>query len=162
MANLNKVLLIGRLTRDPELRYTTGGTAVAEFGIAVNRRRKQGDEWGEEVCYVDLTAWSRTAELANQYLAKGRQVFVEGYLKFDQWTSQDGQKRSKLSVTVENMQFLDGRGGEGGGPGGASEGAPRGQGQGFQRGGARPQPSSGPQDDFGGPSDFGGDDEVPF
>lgn len=159
MANLNRVLLIGRLTRDPELRYTAGGTAVADFGLAVNRRRKQGDEWGEEVAYVDLTAWGRTAELANQYLAKGRQVFVEGYLKFDQWTSQDGQKRSKLGVTIENMQFLDGRGGEGGsdGPGregGRSEGFSRGQGQG------RPSPASASPGDYDAPNY--GDDDVPF
>ncbi len=108
MANLNKVLLIGRLTRDPELRYTPSGTPLCEFGLAVNRffKGKDGSRQ-EETTFVDVTAWSRTAELANQYLKKGRQAFVEGYLKFDQWTTPEGQKRSKLSVVADSLQFLD-------------------------------------------------------
>lgn len=109
MANLNKVLLIGRLTRDPELRYTPSGTPLCEFGLAVNRFFKGKDgARQEETTFVDVTAWSRTAELANQYLKKGRQAFVEGYLKLDQWTTPEGQKRSKLSVVADSLQFLGG------------------------------------------------------
>jgi single-strand DNA-binding protein len=122
MANLNRVLLIGRLTRDPELRYTASGTPVADFGLAVNRFRKNPDgSTQEETTFVDITTWSRTAELASQYLAKGRQVFVEGRLKFDQWTSPEGQKRSKLTVVADNLQFLDAKGS-------TPEGAPSGPG----------------------------------
>lgn len=108
MANLNKVMLIGKLTRDPELRYIPSGASIAEFGIAVNRtwKDKSGNKQ-DEVTFVDVTAWGRHAELANQYLAKGRSVFIDGRLKLDQWTTQDGQKRSKISVVIENMQFLD-------------------------------------------------------
>ena len=120
MANLNKVLLIGRLTADPEIRYTPSGLNIANMRMAVNRYRKgQDGNRVEEVAYVDVTAFGRTAELAQQYLKKGRQVFVEGYLNFEQWEDKtSGQKRSKLSVTVENLQFLDGRGEGGGGPDG--------------------------------------------
>lgn len=118
MANLNKVLLIGRLTRDPEIRYTPGGLAIAEFGLAVNRFRKgQDGSRQEETAFIDMTAFGRTAELAQQYLAKGRQVFVEGHLRFEQWTNAEGQKRSKLNVVIDNLQFLDSRGGDGGGGG---------------------------------------------
>ena len=121
MANLNKVMLIGRLTRDPEIRMTPSGTPVADMGLAVNRFYKsQSGDRQEETAFVDLTAWGRQAELAQQYLGKGRQLFVEGYLKFEQWQSQDGQKRNKLSVTVLDMQFLDrpGEGGDNSGGGG--------------------------------------------
>lgn len=127
MANLNKVLLIGRLTRDPEVRHTPSGLAVADLGIAVNRFRKgQDGARQEETCFVDVTAWGRTAELAQQYLKKGRQVFVEGFLRLEQWTAQDGQKRSKLSVTADNLQFLDSRESGGGGTGGGGFEGPRG------------------------------------
>jgi len=117
MANLNKVLLIGRLTADPEIRYTPSGLNIANMRLAVNRYRKgQDGNRIEETAFVDLTAFGRTAELAQQYLKKGRQVFVEGALHFEQWDDKNsGQKRSKLSVTVENLQFLDGKG-EGGVP----------------------------------------------
>lgn len=147
MANLNKVLLIGRLTRDPELRYTPSGTPLAEFGIAVNRFRKgQDGNRQEETAFVDITAWGKTGELAHQYLKKGRQVFIEGHLKFDSWTSQDGQKRSKLGVVVDNMQFIDSRQEEGGGQG--RRPAPAGQ------DGAEPQEHRG---DYSGPEDLGAD-----
>jgi single-strand DNA-binding protein len=110
MANYNKVLLMGNLTRDPELRYTPGGTAVATFGLAVNRRFKRQDgEQVDEVCFVDITAFGRQAEVVSEYLSKGRPVFVEGRLKQDTWEAQDGQKRSKLSVTLEAFQFVGGR-----------------------------------------------------
>ena len=128
MANLNKVLLMGNLTRDPQVRYTPGGTAVAELGVAVNRSwfDKQTNSRKEEVTYVDVTLWGREAEVAGEYLAKGRQIFIEGRLQLDSWDDkQTGQKRSKLKVVCEHMQMIGGRG-EGGGGGGASRGAPRG------------------------------------
>ncbi|NOZ22824.1 MAG: single-stranded DNA-binding protein, partial [Planctomycetes bacterium] len=105
MANLNKVFLIGNLTRDPELRYTQGGTALAKFGMAINRQytNKASGEKVENTCFVDLTAWGKPAEIINQYMSKGRQMFVEGRLDLNQWEDrQTGQKRSKLSVVVEN------------------------------------------------------------
>ena len=119
MANLNKVFLIGNLTRDPELRYTPSGTAVAEFGLAINRRfSSQGGEKKEETCFVDCQAWARSAEVVSEYCKKGSPLFIEGRLKLDSWEGRDGQKRSKLRVVVENFQFLGspqgGRGGKSG------------------------------------------------
>lgn len=112
MANLNKVFLIGRLTRDPELRFTPGGTAVAEFGLAVNRQwTDQSGEKKESTCFVDLQAWGRQGEVLNEYMKKGRQIFIEGRLDFSQWEDKEGQKRSRLKVVVEGFQFLDGGGG---------------------------------------------------
>jgi single-strand DNA-binding protein len=125
--SFNKVLLMGNLTRDVEIRHTSGNTAVGNFGIAVNRRFKtQSGEQREEVTFVDCEAWGRTAEVMSQYLGKGRSVFIEGRLKLDQWEDKNGGgKRSKLSVVVENFQFVDsnqgggqGQGGGGGGGGG--------------------------------------------
>jgi single-strand DNA-binding protein len=118
MANLNKVMLIGNLTRDPELRYTPKGTAVADLGLAVNRRVSDGNgNWSDETTFVDITVWGNTAENSQKYLSKGRGVFVEGRLQLDTWEDkQTGQKRSKLKVVGENVQFLpDGRAGGGGG-----------------------------------------------
>lgn len=108
MANLNKVLLLGNLTRDPDLRHTSKGTAVAELGIAVNRRTQDGNGgWKDETTFVDVTAWGSTAENASKYLTKGRAVFIEGRLQLDSWDDkQTGQKRSKLKVVGENIQFL--------------------------------------------------------
>lgn len=107
MANFNKVLLIGNLTRDPQLSYLPSQTAVVDFGLAVNRRWTGRDgEKKEETCFVDCRAFGRSAENINKYLSKGRAVFVEGRLTFDSWTAQDGTKRSKHRVTVENFQFL--------------------------------------------------------
>lgn len=128
MANLNKVMLIGNLTRDPELRHTPSGMAVADFGLAVNRQRKGADgNRIDEVTFVDVTAFGKQAEVIQQYTRKGRPLFVEGHLKLDQWTSQDGQKRSKLSVVIENFQFLDSKGsGGGGGPSAGAGGGSRG------------------------------------
>jgi len=116
MADINVVILVGRLTRDPELRYTPGGTAVTAFGMAVNNRRKVGEEWKDEPCFVDVKVFGRQAESCSEYLAKGRQVGVEGRLSFSRW-EKDGQTRSKLEVTANNVQFLGpGKGaGEGGG-----------------------------------------------
>jgi single-strand DNA-binding protein len=114
MASYNKVLLMGNLTRDVELKYTPANQAVANIGLAVNRRYKTAEgEQREETTFVDCEAWGRTAEVMNQYLAKGRPVFIEGRLKLDTWTDKDGGKRSKHRVVVENFQFLDSRGGGG-------------------------------------------------
>jgi len=116
MANLNKVLLIGRLTADPEIRYTPSGMNIASLRMAVNNFRKGPDgNRIEEACFIDCTAFGKTAELAQQYLKKGRQVFIEGHLRFEQWDDKTtGQKRSKHTVTVDRLEFLDSRG-EGGG-----------------------------------------------
>jgi single-strand DNA-binding protein len=106
----NKVILAGNLTRDIEIRYTPGGMAVASTGIASNRKFKSATgEQKEEVLFIDLTFFGRTAEIANQYLRKGSKVLVDGRLKLDSWTAQDGSKRSKHSVTVENLQMLSSR-----------------------------------------------------
>ena len=123
MANFNKVLLVGNLTRDPELKHTPSNQAVAQIGLAVNRQYNTKDgEKREETTFVDCEAWGRTAEVMSQYLAKGRPVLVEGRLKLDQWQDKDGNNRSKLKVVIENFQFLGGRGegGSGGGSGGGS------------------------------------------
>ncbi|MCH2144826.1 MAG: single-stranded DNA-binding protein [Phycisphaerales bacterium] len=122
MANFNKVLLIGNLTRDPELKHTPSNQAVASIGLAVNRNYTTKDgEKREETTFVDCEAWGRQAEVMSQYLAKGRPVMIEGRLKLDQWQDKDGNNRSKLRVVVENFQFLGGRG-EGGGGGGGGQG----------------------------------------
>jgi single-strand DNA-binding protein len=129
MASFNKVILIGNLTRDPELKYTPKGTAVAKIGLAVNRSWKTDTgETREEVTFIDVDAFGRQAEVIGQYLKKGRPLMVEGRLKLDQWDDKTtGQKRSRLGVVLESFQFLDsGRGGEGGGAGAeGGEYAPR-------------------------------------
>jgi single-strand DNA-binding protein len=154
MASFNRVILMGNLTRDIELRYTPGGTAVTEAGLAVNDRRKgQNGEWTDETTFVDVTLWGRTAEIAQQYLRKGAPVLIEGRLKLDTW-EKDGQKRSKLHVVGERMQMLGGRQGGGGG-GGSSGGGGRevedesGQAVGYESSGS-------------GSNRGGGDDEIPF
>ena len=106
MANFNKVILVGNLTRDIELRNTPSGTSVADAGIAVNDRRKQGDDWVDETSFVDLTLWGRTAENAAEYLSKGSPILVEGRLKQDSWENDQGEKRTKLKVVVDKLQFL--------------------------------------------------------
>src|SRR5947209_3947368 len=117
MASFNKVILLGNLTRDPEIRYTPKGSAVCDLGIAVNRQYTlENGERREEVTYVDVVLWARLAEIAAEYLKKGRPVFIEGRLQLDTWDDkQSGQKRSKLRVIGENMQMLGSRGGGGGG-----------------------------------------------
>lgn len=109
MASYNRVVLVGNLTRDPELRHIPSGTAVAEVGLAVNDRVKKGEEWIDETTFVDVTLWARTAEVAAQYLSKGSSVLIEGRLKLDQW-EKDGQKRSKLRVVADKMQMLGSKG----------------------------------------------------
>lgn len=116
MANFNKVILLGNLTRDPELRTTPKGTSVCQFGLAVNRVYRTGDsgQTQEETTFIDLEAWGKQAEIISKYVTKGNPLFVEGRLKFDSWESKEGEKRSKLKVIVENMQLMGGRsGGEG-------------------------------------------------
>lgn len=154
MANFNKVFLMGNLTRDPELRYTPKGTAVTDIGLAVNRVRTndQGARQ-EETTFVDVTLWGRQAELAQQYLNKGRPIFIEGRLQMDSWEDkQSGQKRSKLKVVGERLEFLpDGRGGQGGGgqrPPQQQESAPA---------GSAPAPAPAAEN-----SDIDEDDEIPF
>lgn len=126
MANLNKVMLIGNLTRDPEVRYTPKGTAVAEIGLAVNRYfTSESGEKREETTFVDVTLWGRQAEIAGEYLKKGRPVFIEGRLQLDTWDDkQTGQKRSKLKVVGDGIQLLGSphREGEGGNESGGSTG----------------------------------------
>jgi len=123
MAYLNKVFLIGNLTRDPELRMTPKGTAVCQFGLAVNRQYK--DDSGatrDETAFIDIEAWGKQGELVSKYLQKGSPAFVEGRLRFDSWEDkQSGQKRNKLKVVLENVQFLS-RGGGGGGAGAGASG----------------------------------------
>ncbi len=107
MASLNKVFLIGNLTKDPELRYTPNGTAVTNLRIAVNRKFKdRSGELKEDTCFITITAWDKQAEICNQYLQKGRAVFVEGILQSRSWDTPDGQKRSTIDVRAERIQFL--------------------------------------------------------
>lgn len=147
MASYNRVILLGNLTRDPQLKYLPNNTAVCEFGLAVNRNYRDRDgNQREDTTFVDISAFGKPAETINQYMSKGRPLLVEGRLKFDSWTAQDGGKRSKLSVVAENFQFIGGRGdGDGGGRGG---GASRG-------------------DQSGAPGDYADDvsgaaDDIPF
>jgi single-strand DNA-binding protein len=152
MASFNKVILLGNLTRDPEVRYTPKGTAVTELGMAVNRvYTAENGEKREETTFVDVTLWGRTAEIAGEYLKKGRPVFIEGRLQLDTWDDkQSGQKRSKLKVVGEGLQLLGGRpGGAGGGNAGGDE----------ESGGSRssrpaPPPKAAPSEPD--------DDEIPF
>jgi len=157
MANLNKVLLMGNLTRDPELRYLQTGTAVANIGMAVNRkyRNKGSNELVEETTYVDLEAWGTTAETICKYMTKGRPMFIEGRLKLDSWEDREGQKRSRLRVVVENFQFL-------GSPGAGRDGP----GAGGRAREARPAPAGqAGQVSEAGPAQGGEDydfDDIPF
>lgn len=131
MIELNRVLLVGRLTRDPETRYTTSGTAVASFAIAVNRRRGRDQE---EVAYIDCEAWERQAEFVQQWFQKGKAILVEGRLKQDRWEDKtSGQSRSKLIVVCERASFVGGREEGGGGAGGGGEDAYEGEGGGAPR-----------------------------
>ena len=148
MASYNRVILVGNLTRDVELKYTQGGTAVTEVGLAVNDRKKnQSGEWVEETTFVDVTLWARTAEVASEYLSKGSPILIEGRLRLDSWET-DGQKRSKLRVTGERMQMLGGRGG-----GGSS----RGNSGGNQDQYSQKAPAAEPSGQSAPP-----DDEIPF
>jgi single-strand DNA-binding protein len=159
MPNLNKVMLIGNLTRDPELRYTPGGTAVTDFGLAINRRwTAQNGEKKEEVCFVDCQAWARSAEIISEYCKKGVPLFVEGRLRLDNWEGRDGQKHSRIRVVVEGFQLL-----------GAPIG-PRKAGAAAGRGAPAPAPAAeapsagGPPPEAEPPAEapFKVDDDIPF
>ena len=153
MASFNRIILVGNLTRDPQLSYTPSNVAVCKFGIATNHKRKDREgNVKEEVCFVDCTVFGRAGETFNQYMAKGRNVLVEGRLELQQWTSQEGEKKSKHAVIVDNFTFL---GGAGGGQGGG----------GYGRRGAAESPAAGsgapvgaPADDFDAPPA----DDIPF
>jgi single-strand DNA-binding protein len=176
MASYNKVMLMGNLTRDPEVRYTPKGSAVADLAIAVNRvYTAENGERREEVTYVDVTLWARTAEVAGQYLKKGSPVFIEGRLQMDTWEDkQTGQKRSKIKVVGEIMQLLGRRdgggddegGGGGGGGGGASRPAqPRQSAGGGQQRGAQParqQPPANEEFNEGPITEGMEEDDIPF
>jgi len=161
MASFNRVILVGNLTRDPELRYIPSGTAVTEIGLAVNDRRKgPNGDWIEETTFVDVTLWARTAEVACEYLSKGASVLIEGRLKLDTW-EKDGKKNSKLRVIGELMQMLGGRGGGGGGQSG---GAGSTAGGGHAAGGGRSRPAD---DEYSQParaevSQSPPDEDIPF
>ena len=160
MASYNKVFLLGNLTRDPEVRYTPKGSAVADLGIAVNRQYTlETGEKREEVTFVDVTFWGRTAEVAGEYLKKGRSVFIEGRLQLDTWDDkQSGQKRSKLKVIGEMMQMLGGRPGGGGGGGEESSGGEEAPARSAKSGGAGSRSAPPPK----GGSSEPDDDEIPF
>lgn len=150
MASFNKVILVGNLTRDPEVRYTTGGTAVCDISLAVNAHwtDKRTNERKEEVTFIDVTLWGRTAEIAGEYLAKGRPVLVEGRLQLDRWDDKEtGQKRSKLKVVADTLELLGSRqegGGSAGSGGGASAGvnAPASTGNSAPRSSGSPRPAA--------------------
>ena len=114
MADINRVVMVGRLTRDAELRYTGGGTAVCKFSLAINRRKKSGDRWEDEAHFFDVVLFGKQGEAINQYLVKGKQVGIDGELRQNRW-EQDGQPRSKVEIAAFNVQLLGGgRGGQGG------------------------------------------------
>jgi len=164
MVDLNHVVLIGRLTRDAELKYTAAGQAVCKFSIAVNRRKKSGDQWVDEPNFFDIVLWGKQGETLNQYLIKGKMVGVDGELRQDRW-EQDGQNRSKVEIVAANLQLLGGNPGGGSGngqySGGRQESAPAsassagssygGNGGGAYNGG---NPNSGGDDGFA--------DDIPF
>lgn len=169
MASYNRVILVGNLTRDPQVRYTQGGTAVSEIGLAVNRQwfDKQSNSRREETTFVDVTLWGRQAEVAGEYLSKGRSVLIEGRLQLDTWDDKEsGQKRSKLRVVGESMTMLGGGGGgAGGGGGGGAGGGSRPEGARGGRSAAPPESESGPPEDTGfydEPAGGAPDDDVPF
>jgi len=158
MASYNRVVLLGNMTRDVELKYTQSQLAVTDIGLAVNDRRKNASgEWVEETTFVDVTLWGRTAEVASEYLGKGSPVLIEGRLKLDQWEGRDGEKRSKLRVVGERMQMLGGPGGGGGGGGGGGR-----RSSGPSRSASEySQPA--PQDDYNNDQSQGApDDDIPF
>lgn len=156
MASFNRVILMGNVTRDIELKYTQSQLAVTKLGLAVNDKRKNAKgEWIEETTFVDVTLFGRSAEIASEYLSKGAPVFIEGRLKLDTW-EQDGQKRSKLYVIADNLRLIGGRGGPGGG---GSRGGGGGRSASQQYDDA--EPAGGQHDDYPAPSGGGGDD-IPF
>ena len=154
MADINYVVLVGRLTRDAELKYTASGQAISKFSIAVNRRRKVGDKWEDEVNYFDIVVWGRQGEALSNYLVKGKQVGIEGELKQDRW-QQDGQNRSKVEVIASNIQLFGSNPGAGSGNGhGRTENLPNSSNSRFDND-DNGNSSAPPQDD-------GFTDDIPF
>ena len=149
MADINHVVLVGRLTRDAELKSIASGQSVCKFSIAINRRRKNGDQWVDEPNFFDIVAWGRQGEALHQYLLKGKMVGVEGELHQNSW-EQDGQKRSKVEIVANNLQLLGGNPGNNNSGGGT---APS-QGQDWQSGGGSPGGSAPAEDSFA--------DDIPF
>jgi len=162
MPNYNKVILLGNLTRDPELRYTPSGLAVADLSLAVNRRSRSAEgERRDSVVFVEVTAWGKQAELINEYYSKGQPIFIEGRLSLDEWTGKDGQRRSKLRVVLEKFEFLNTRGsGRGQSDSGASreEGPPSGGASSPGGHGPARQQAPSPEE----PEDAEPFDDVPF
>ncbi|MDR2901028.1 MAG: single-stranded DNA-binding protein [Treponema sp.] len=167
MADFNHVILIGRLTRDAEFKYITNGQAICKFSVAVNRRKKQGDQWVDEANFFDVTLWGRQAESLNQYLQKGKQIAVEGELRQDRW-EQDGQSRSKVEIVANNIQLLGGNAGSGASSGasnfggsnaGSSYQGSSGSDQSMNRGSSQ---NSGFGGGSSGPADDGFSDDIPF
>ena len=158
MASYNKVMLIGNLTRDPEIKYTPKGTAIADIGLAVNRNyTTEGGEKREETTFIDVTLWGRVAEIVGEYCKKGRPLFVEGRLQLDTWEDkQSGQKRSKLKVVGENIQLLGSREGGGGGGGGGGESGENRPAGGFKK------PATPPQRQPADPDLDAEPDDIPF
>jgi len=144
----NKIILVGNLTRDIELRYSQGGMGIAKTAIATSRKFTSNGEKKEEVCFVDITFFGRSAEVANQYLRKGSKILVEGRLNFEQWIDQNGQKRSKHSVTVETMQMLDSKGENQGGGYNAPSNAPAENSYQAPQGGGYNAPQQGQQQSY--------------
>jgi len=140
VVSFNKVILIGNLTKDPEIRYTPSGTAVANFRLAVNHKYKQGDDLREEVCYIDIVVFGKQAETCGQYLSKGQSVIIDGRLQERRWETEDGQKRSKHEVVGQSVRFMPKRG---------------------EAAGVAPR-SVAPSEGGSGPDPSGGDQEVPF
>ena len=159
MASLNRVFLIGNLTRDPEIRHTPKGTAVGDLAMAINMsyRTAEGAE-KEEVCYVDIVVWGRQAEICKDYLSKGSPIFVEGRLQLDQWESNQGEKRSRLRVRAERIQFLGRGSGASGASGGSSRPAPDREAAPRHDDAAAPRTRE--PEDF--PDTQASDDEIPF
>lgn len=156
MASFNKVVLVGNLTRDVEVKFTPSGTAVAEIGLAVNEKRKDASgEWVEDVTFVDVTLWGRQAEVAGEYLSKGSSVLIEGRLKLDQW-EKEGQKRSKLKVVGENMRLM---GSKPSGDGGSGGGQPQQRRQSSQGGGGQQRRGG---NATGSQQQGGGDGDIPW
>ncbi|MBN1410340.1 MAG: single-stranded DNA-binding protein [Spirochaetales bacterium] len=147
-ADINHVVIVGRLTRDAELKYTNSGTPVSKLGVAVNRRRKKDDQWVDEVSYFNVTLWGKTAESLQNYLVKGKQIGVDGELRQNRW-EQDGQARSTVEIVANNIQLLSSA------PGGAGKGSQAGSYSGQESNDSVPQDSgSQPTEDF--------EDDIPF
>ncbi len=158
MADINHVVLVGRLVRDAQLKYTNSGLAICEFSVAINNRRKQGDDWVDEPNFFDVTLFGRQGEAIQRYLTQGKQVGVDGQLRQDRWQTPEGQNRSKVVVIANNVMLLGGGGSGGGAPAGSSGGGARSGnfGGGQEQSGGR---SGGGDDGFGG-DDF--PDNIPF